>query len=251
MDAVRVLTRAAEPYPWGYDLLPSFPFKCLQSLADGDLGDAMRRTRLTAKIVVAIVGTLLVTSAVSFWITQRRVNQQAEDAFRDKVRQITGMSSATRVWFSNNIQLMVPDKNFRHLEQVPVVAAWKVAQQYASAQNMVFHTPSLAARDSKNVPDDFERRALERFQQDSALPEYFERRVENGEEVMRYAQPVRLTSDCLLCHGSPAGEKDPFGYTKEGMQTGDLRGAFAVRASTQSLVATSRANSIAIFLITL
>ena len=211
----------------------------------------MKRTRLTAKIIVAILGTLLVTSAVSFWITQHRVNQQAEDAFRDKVRQITGMSSATRMWFSDNIQLMVPDKNFRHIEQVPVVVAWKVAQQYASAQDMTFHTPSLAARDPKNVPDDFERRALERFQQNPALPEYSERRVENGEEVMRYAQPVRLTSDCLLCHGSPAGEKDPFGFVKEGMQAGDLRGAFALRASTQSLVATSRANSIAIFLVAL
>jgi len=211
----------------------------------------MKRTRLTAKIVVAILGTLLVTSAVSFWITQHRVNQQAEEAFRDKVRQITGMSSATRVWFSDNIHLLVPDKNFRHLEQVPVVVAWKVAQQYATAQNMIFHTPSLAARDPKNAPDAFERRALENFQKDPALTEYFERGVDNGEEVMRYAQPVRLTSDCLLCHGSPAGEKDPFGYAKEAMHEGDLRGAFAVRASTQALVATSRANSIAIFLISL
>jgi methyl-accepting chemotaxis protein len=214
-------------------------------------GEAMKRTRLTAKVVVAILGTLLVTSAVSFWITQNRVNQQAEEAFRDKVRQITGMASATRVWFSNNIQVMVPDKNFRHLEQVPVVVAWKVAQDYASAEKMTFHTPSLAPRDSKNVPDAFERRALENFQKDPSLAEYSERGIENGEEVMRYAQPVRLTSDCLLCHGNPAGEKDPFGYTKEGMHEGDLRGAFAVRASTQTLVATSRANSLAIFLITL
>ena len=83
------------------------------------------------------------------------------------------------------------------------------------------------------------------------MKEYSERRVENGEDMMRYAQPVRLKSDCLGCHGDPAGEKDPFGYAKEGMKTGDLIGAFATRASTQTLVATSRANSIAIFLISL
>ncbi len=209
----------------------------------------LSKTRLTAKIVATIVITLVVTSTISFWITQRRVNQQAEEAFRDKVRQITGMASATRAWFSSNIDLLVPDKNFKHLEQVPVVVAWSVAEQYAEAQKMTFHTPSLSPRDPKNQPDEFERRALESFQKDPALTEFSERETENGEEVMRYAQPVRLTADCLLCHGDPTGQKDPFGYTKEGMKAGDLRGAFTVKASTQNLVETSRANSIAIFLI--
>ncbi|MFZ0992315.1 MAG: methyl-accepting chemotaxis protein, partial [Candidatus Sulfotelmatobacter sp.] len=133
----------------------------------------------------------------------------------------------------------------------PVVVAWSVAQQYAEAQGMSFHTPSLTPRNPKNQPDEFERRALEKFQQDASLKEYSERRVENGEDVMRYAQPVRLTADCLFCHGDPVGAKDPFGYTKEGMKAGDLRGAFAVRASTQALVENSRANSAAIFLISL
>jgi methyl-accepting chemotaxis protein len=211
----------------------------------------LSKTRLTAKIVATIVITLVVTSAISFWITQRRVNQQAEEAFRDKVRQITGMASATRAWFSSNIDVLVPDKNFKHLQQVPVVVAWSVAEQYAEGQKMTFHTPSLSPRDPKNQPDDFERRALESFQKDPALAEFSERETENGEEVMRYAQPVRLTADCLLCHGDPAGQKDPFGYTKEGMKAGDLRGAFTVKASTQSLVETSKANSLAIFLISL
>jgi methyl-accepting chemotaxis protein len=209
----------------------------------------LKRVRLTAKIVATIVVTLMVTSAISFWITQRRVNQQAEEAFRDKVRQITGMANATRAWFSQNIEVFVPGQEFKHLEQVPVVVSWSVAQKYAEAQEMTFHTPSLTPRDPKNQPDAFERRALEKFQQDPALKEYSERKLENGEEVMRYAQPVRLTSDCLLCHGDPAGAKDPFGYSKEGMKAGDLRGAFSVKASTEGLVATSRANSLAIFLI--
>ncbi|MGB7866509.1 MAG: methyl-accepting chemotaxis protein [Candidatus Sulfotelmatobacter sp.] len=209
----------------------------------------LKKARLTVKIVAAIVATLVLTSAVSFWITQRRVNQQAEEAFRDKVRQIVGMANATRAWFSENIDLMVPEKNFKHVQQVPVVVAWNVAQRYAEAQNMTFHTPSLTPRNPKNQPDEFERRALENFQKDSSLKEYSERRVENGEDVMLYAQPVRLTSDCLVCHGGPAGEKDPFGYTKEGMKAGDLRGAFAIRASAEGLVQTARSNSTSLFLI--
>ena len=67
--------------------------------------------------------------------------------------------------------------------------------------------------------------------------------------MLRYAQPVRLTSDCLICHGDPAGQKDPFGYTKEGMKAGDLRGAFVVTAPLTAVRAASSANSLTLLLI--
>jgi methyl-accepting chemotaxis protein len=207
-----------------------------------------KNMKLTGKIVGSIVVTLVLTSGISFWITNLRVEAQAEEAFRDKVRQITGMASATRAWFSGNIDTLVPGQNFQSLNQVPVVAAWSVAQQYADRHDMTFRTPSLTPRNPKNQADDFERKALEAFQQDSSLKEFSERRVEGGKEVMRYAQPVRATQDCLFCHGDPAGQKDPFGHAKEGMKVGDLRGAFSVTASTESLVQNARSNSIAIFL---
>jgi len=205
--------------------------------------------KLSGKIVGTIVIVLSVTSLISFWITQRRINHQAEDAFRDKVRQITGMASETQLWFSANLPTLVPDGKYKDLSQVPVVAAWSVAEEYANKNQMTFHTPSLTPRDSKNQPDEFERRALESFQSDPALKEFSERESVGGKEVMRYAKPVRLTQDCLVCHGSPVGEKGPFGYAKEGMKVGDLRGAFSVTASTDQLVATSASNSVAIFLL--
>jgi len=208
-----------------------------------------RQFRLSQKIVGTIVLVLSVTSLVGFLITQRRINRQAEESFRDKVRQITGMAAATQAWDSDNAAILVPDRKFKDLKQVPVVAAWSVAEAYAGKNGMAFHTPSLTPRDPKNQPDDFERRALGMFQNDPALSEFSEQQTVDGRKVMRYAQPVRLTADCLVCHGSPAGAKDPFGYTKEGMRTGDLRGAFAVSASTDQLAATSRSNSLATFLL--
>jgi methyl-accepting chemotaxis protein len=210
-----------------------------------------RNMKLTGKIIGFIVITLVVTSAVSYWITQRRINEQAEESFRDKIRQITGMTAAARSWFSANIGTLVPNNDFKSLNQVPVVAAWSIARQYAEQQGMSFKTPALHPRDPKNQPDDFDRRALEAFQADPSLKEYSERKVENGQDVMYYAQPVRLTQDCLFCHGEPAGQKDPFGYAKEGMKVGDLRGAFTVRASTQELVQTAGSNSVALFLTSL
>jgi methyl-accepting chemotaxis protein len=210
----------------------------------------LKKMKLNGKILGSISLTLILTSAASFWITQHRVNQQAEDAFRDKVRQIVSMAGTTRNFFSENIDLMVPDRNFKHIQQVPVVVAWNVAEHYAETQKMTFRTPSLTPRNPKNQPDEFERRALESFRQDASLVEFYERKVENGEDVMRYAQPVRLTEDCLVCHGGPVGEKDPFGNTKEGMKAGDLRGAFTIRASAEGLVQTAHSNLLALFLTT-
>jgi methyl-accepting chemotaxis protein len=207
------------------------------------------RLKLSGKIVGTIVVVLAFTSVISFWITQRRINQQAEDAFRDKVRQITGMASTTQTWFSDNLNTLVPDRKFKDLNQVPVVAAWRVAQKYADNNGMAFRTPSLQPRRPANQADAFERHALEMFQKDPSLKEYSERAAIDGKEVMRYAQPVRLTQDCLVCHGEPTGEKDLSGGGKEGMKNGDLRGAFSVTASTDQLVRTASANSIALFLL--
>jgi hypothetical protein len=148
------------------------------------------RVKLSGKIVGTIVVVLAVTSLISFCITQRRINQQAEEAFRDKVRQITGMASTTQVWFSDNIGTMVAGSNFTNINQVPVVVAWSVAQRYARDNQMTFHTPSLNPRNPKNEPDEFERRALNEFQKEPSLKEYSERVTVDGKEQMRYA-PVR------------------------------------------------------------
>jgi methyl-accepting chemotaxis protein len=201
------------------------------------------KLNLTQKVIISVSAVLIVTSFLSFGITRQRVNRQAEEAFRDKVRQITGMASATREWYSSNLDKLVPNHEFKHLEQVPVVVAWKVAQEYAQSAGMDFKTPSPNPRDSRNSPDEFERRALTQFQEHPEMKEYSERVTEDGREWMRYAQPVRVSQDCLFCHGDPAGSKDPFGYTKEAMKVGDLRAAFTVKAPVDELVANASSNS--------
>lgn len=201
------------------------------------------KLNLTQKVIISVSAVLIITSFMSFGITRQRVNRQAEDAFRDKVRQITGMASATREWYSANLDKLVPNHEFKHLEQVPVVVAWKVAQNYAQGAGMEFKTPSPNPRDSRNNPDEFERRALTQFQEHPEIKEYSERVTEDGREWMRYAQPVRVSEDCLFCHGDPAGSKDPFGYTKEGMKVGDLRAAFTVKAPVDELLANASSNS--------
>ena len=207
-----------------------------------------KNLNLTQKVITSVAAVLLTTSLLSFWITEARVNRQADAAFLDKVRQITGMAATTRIWFSQNIEKLVPNHDYKYIDQVPVVVSWKVAQQYSQQAGMEFRTPSLRPRNPKNAADAFEREALSKFQEDPSLKEYYARATENGHEWLRYAQPVRLTQDCLVCHGDPAGTKDPFGNIKEGMKAGDLRGAFELKAPVDELVANASSNFRMLFL---
>jgi methyl-accepting chemotaxis protein len=211
----------------------------------------LKDLRLMPKIVGSILLALTVASTAGFFITQHRINAQAEAAFVDRLRKTDGMASRIRVYYSQNVETFVPNHQFKRLSQVPVVVAWTIARDYAETQGMKFSTPSLAPRDPKNKPDPFETTALEAFARDPGLAEYYRREIFDGQPVIRYAQPVRLTEDCLLCHGNPVGSKDPFGFSKEGMKSGDLKGAFVVTAPVSRLTETSRANSFAIFAITL
>jgi methyl-accepting chemotaxis protein len=208
-----------------------------------------KNLKLTPRVAGSIALTLLITSTVGFFITQKRINSQAEDAFVDKLRKTDGMADRIRSYFSANVDNYVANRQFKDLNQVPVVVAWSIAREYAESQNMHFSTPSLQPREPKNAADAFEKEALLAFAADSNLKEYFKHEVVNGQEVFRYAQPVRLTTDCLFCHGDPATQKDPFGYAKEGMKAGDLRGAFVVTAPLTAVQAASSANSLTLLLI--
>ncbi len=211
----------------------------------------LKNLKLAPKIGLFIAATLIVTCTGGFFITQHRVNKQQEEAFVDKLRKTDGMAGNLRTFFSANSEMYAPNHNFKALKQVPVVAAWSVAREYAESHGMKFTTPSLTPRNPANTPDEFEAKALHAFESDSSLTEYYARAVVNGGEVMRYAQPVRLTEDCLLCHGDPAGEKSFFGYSKEGMKAGDLKGAFVVTAPLDALNEAASSNSVALVLINL
>ena len=207
-----------------------------------------RRLKLAPKIGILIAAVLTVTSALGFIVTQRRIRRQAEEAFIEKLRDTDGMANQLRTFFSANVDVYAPHHQFTTLKQVPVVVAWSVTREYAESQGMKFSTPSLHPRNPANNPDEFEASALRAFESNAGLREYHSRAVLNGAEVLRFALPVRLTADCLFCHGEPAGEKGPFGYTKEGMKVGDLKGAFVVTAPVNVLNQANSSNSSALLL---
>ncbi len=206
------------------------------------------KLRLTSKFMLGVVAILAITMVANLVMTSSRVNEQADEAFTDKLRQITGMALTVRDWSTEHQELYKSaeqsEDGKRDISSVPVVQAWQITETYANSMNIEFRTPSLAPRNPDNKAVGFEREALLAFQNDPSMKEYVQREHEaDGQEYVHFAVPVYLDKGCLDCHGFPKGELDPFGFAKEGMSEGDLRAAFVLKANAATLVANEASNT--------
>ena len=55
----------------------------------------------------------------------------------------------------------------------------------------------------------------------------------NTSDAIYYAEPIKTAKGCLLCHGEPAGEPDPYfpQYQKNGWKEGEVIGAVVSRVA--------------------
>lgn len=91
--------------------------------------------------------------------------------------------------------------------------------------------PDNLLRNPKNKPDAFESDEMKKMGE-SSFPRVGEQVVsvvvEDG-KTMRVLLPLFYRKNCLICHGTPKGERDVTGYPREGAQEGDLGGAISVK----------------------
>jgi methyl-accepting chemotaxis protein len=116
---------------------------------------------------------------------------------------------------------------------VPVVAAWRAIEKVAIQEKFSFRVPKFQPRNPRNTPDAMESEILRLFESSTAT-EYTAVSHETNELI--YARPIRLTHDCLVCHGDPATSptkdgRDALGFPMENWRAGEVHGAFVLRAS--------------------
>lgn len=101
---------------------------------------------------------------------------------------------------------------------------------------------SLGYRNPADIPDDYERQKLQRFEQlnqtGELKGEYFETVGEDSARVLRYMRPLLADGLCLNCHGPKEEIPDEVRaalvqtYPEDratGYQLGDVRGAVSVK----------------------
>ncbi len=117
---------------------------------------------------------------------------------------------------------------------VPVISAFRIAMAKAREGGYEFRVPKLEPRNPDNLPDEFEARVLRKLKSEQ-LSEYFE--IDEARNAIRYFRPVRLTQECMMCHGDPSGSKefwgndqglDPTGARMEDWRVGEIHGAFEI-----------------------
>lgn len=114
---------------------------------------------------------------------------------------------------------------------IPAVFGRLALEHYKGTTGVVMKQTTLGksgygVRNTYNAPNDWEGVALKKFTAaDWPLNQGYG--VLAGGEY-RYVKPLYIKKGCLVCHGLPIGEKDPYGHPKEGYQEGDVRGGISV-----------------------
>ncbi|HJW33221.1 MAG TPA: methyl-accepting chemotaxis protein [Holophagaceae bacterium] len=124
------------------------------------------------------------------------------------------------------------------VQTVPIVASFQTAEMKAKESGFKFRVPKEFPRNPKNAPDEDELKILRQLQARASEPgnpdHWYEDKKMNS---VRYFRAIRLTGECMACHGEPSTSKalwgredgtDPTGAKMEGWKVGEIHGAYEV-----------------------
>ncbi len=200
---------------------------------------------LRKKILVIAALQLLVVVGVLFGFYYVDAKDSVRSQYVEKARSVILTTEATREEMGKKWQLGIFSAEQmsewaetgamdKVLAAVPVVTAWEAAMAKADEGGYEFRVPKFSPRNPKNEPDELESRVLRMFEEEG-VEEYSE--VDESMNAIRYFRPIKLTQECMLCHGDPAtsvalwdNDKglDPTGVRMENWKVGEVHGAFEV-----------------------
>jgi methyl-accepting chemotaxis protein len=119
---------------------------------------------------------------------------------------------------------------------IPVVAGWTAAQEAAEREHIDFRVSAFEARNKENepAPGTFEEALLRDLtSQVKAGGSEIAYRIDEATNSLHYMRAIKLTEDCMLCHGDPANSptadgKDVIGFQMENWKPGYMHGAYHV-----------------------
>ncbi len=207
--------------------------------------------KLGTKIIVASIGAVCLATVTGLVIQRNVIRQQGIILTRNTMRSALLQAENVRESIStlnqqkvfNDAKLLAEARQARDLRStalyntIPVVAAWNSIKTVAEKQDFNFRVPKRQARNAKNEPTAEEAKILE-YLENTKADEYF--LVDTARNQIIYARPIRLTADCLACHGdpknSPTGDgKDFVGFPMEDWRVGEMHGAFVLKSSLKPI----------------
>jgi methyl-accepting chemotaxis protein len=210
--------------------------------------------KLGTKIAICVVLSIVILLAVNMVLLARDDKEVQYQALVDRARTAVIQAESTREYIAGlrsksmfNDEQMISDlltrvagdgdklqavRETSFYRSIPIMAALKIGSEKAQQSGFRFRVPKIQARNRENEPDRVELAMLKKIESENLAELSFEDKERN---VMRYMRPIKLTKDCMLCHGSVTDSRnkdglDLLGTKMEGWQVGEQHGAFELIA---------------------
>jgi methyl-accepting chemotaxis protein len=200
---------------------------------------------LRKKITILGVTQLVAVAGILLFLYAQEAKEKVRNQYVEKARAVVLTTESTReemgkkwdqgILTAEGLREWADDGDIEKvLAGVPVVTAWRAAMARAEEGGYEFRVPKFDPRNPKNEPDPLEARVI-RMLEEQGLAEHYE--IDESMNAVRYFRPIRLTQECMLCHGDPATSQalwgndqglDPTGAKMENWQVGEVHGAFEV-----------------------
>jgi len=181
-------------------------------------------------LLIVILGPIL-TSLICYYIDMQFISESYEESVVNTSRSIVSMATAARTEMAKKLDMgvirpfdQIPKE--RLIEAVPVITALNMVRDNAGKLGFTFKAPKESPRNPHNAPTEEESRVLAEMRTHN-----LNEKILRDSHTIRYFQAIRLTKECLYCHGDSKGDPDPVGGTKEGWKEGELHGAFEITSS--------------------
>ncbi len=214
------------------------------------------RLNLSTRIVSVTVAILTVVLIVNYLVFIRGYKSRAQDAMVEKAKAFSAVADEAknhasllhRVGAFNQQALsdeltadLAAGKRAdatRFFKTIPVVAGWTAAQEAAKRESITFRITSFESRNKEHepAPGSFDEKLLRQLTaQVSAGQGESIHAVDSTDNTLHFMRAIKLTENCLSCHGVPGSQwdlaktgKDLTGHPMEGWQAGYMHGSYHV-----------------------
>ena len=200
--------------------------------------------KLGTKIISAAIGAIAISVLVGLIVQRQVIRSQGIELTHNTMRAAVLEAENVRASISalndsfDKTKLVAEYKKSGDLrgstlyQTIPVVAAWQAIAKVSEKEGFEFRVPKHQARNEKNNPTAEEEEIL-KVLDNGQTEEYF--KVDRANNQLVYARPIKLSADCLTCHGdpknSPSGDgKDAVGFAMENWKVGEVHGAFVLKS---------------------
>jgi methyl-accepting chemotaxis protein len=191
------------------------------------------------KIALIIIVVQIIILVPGYVVIKNKIIDLAIQESVDKARKSAQQLIAMRGYMATIAPYVKFTKDsISRWAATPAFSGRNVAKKLTDTAGFYIKQTSLKYRNPLNKPNKIEKTILFKFEKNKKMKEYFEiGKNQKGEEVIRYAKPLKIKKGCLKCHGVPYKDvpsrlynalvKD-YGKVAFDYKVGDIRGMVSV-----------------------